>query len=159
MTYTLSYGISLGPDHAGLTLTAQLVDTAGSDVGASVSTGFVEISDGNYLWTYASIPDSHRGGVKFFSNAGSQLEAFGAVNPVESEPNALADAILDRAAGVETGRTLRQSLRLMLASLAGKLSGAATTTVTIRDTNDTKDRILATVDSNGNRTATTYDVT
>lgn len=44
-------------------------------------------------------------------------------------------------------------MRLVAASLFGKLSGAATTTVTIRDVDDTKDRIVATVDANGNRSA------
>ena len=73
--------------------------------------------------------------------------------------NEIADALLDRAAGVETNRTPRQAFRLMLAALAGKLSGAATTTVLVRDTNDTKDRITATVDANGNRTAVTLDGT
>lgn len=71
--------------------------------------------------------------------------------------NANADALLDRAAGVETNRTIRQAMRLMLAALAGKLSGAATTTVVIRDTNDTVDRITATCDTDGNRTAVTYN--
>lgn len=71
--------------------------------------------------------------------------------------NENADALLDRTDGVETSRTLRQSLRLMLASLAGKFSGAGTTEAKIRDTNDTKDRITATVDEDGNRTAVTYD--
>lgn len=71
--------------------------------------------------------------------------------------NQNADALLDRAAGVETGITPRQGLRLMLASLAGKLSGAAGTTISIRDTNDSKNRIVATVDSNGNRSAITLD--
>lgn len=68
-----------------------------------------------------------------------------------------ADALLDRAAGIETNRTVRQGLRLMLSALAGKLSGAATTTVTIRDTNDGINRIVATVDSSGNRSAVTLD--
>jgi hypothetical protein len=76
-----------------------------------------------------------------------------------AERNATADALLDRAAGVETGWTPRQSLRVMLASLAGKLSGAATTTVTIRDVGDTKARITATVDTDGNRSAVTLDAT
>jgi hypothetical protein len=71
--------------------------------------------------------------------------------------NEVADAILDRTAGVETGVTPRQGLRLMLAALAGKLSGAATATVSIRDTGDSKDRIVATVDADGNRTAVTLD--
>ncbi len=69
------------------------------------------------------------------------------------------DAILDQSAGIETNITPRQGFRLMLAALAGKLSGAATTSVTIRDTNDAKNRISATVDANGNRTAVTYDLT
>ncbi len=69
------------------------------------------------------------------------------------------DNILDRTAGVETSFTLRQALRLILSACSAKLSGAATTTVAIRDINDTKDRITATVDANGNRTAITTDVT
>lgn len=75
-----------------------------------------------------------------------------------NERNSTADAFLDRANGIETSFTLRQALRLMLSALAGKLSGAAGTTVTIRDVNDAKNRIVATVDSDGNRTAVTKDV-
>jgi hypothetical protein len=40
----------------------------------------------------------------------------------------------------------------------GKASGAATTTVVFRDISDTKPRITATVDSDGNRTAITTDL-
>lgn len=72
--------------------------------------------------------------------------------------NAVADALLDRADGIETGFTLRQALRLILSAEAGKVSGAGGTSVTIRDVNDTKNRIVATVDSNGNRSAVTKDV-
>lgn len=71
--------------------------------------------------------------------------------------NQIADALLDRTAGVETNRTPRQALRLILAALVGKLSGAATTTVTIRDTNDGVNRVVATVDADGNRSAVTLD--
>ncbi len=73
------------------------------------------------------------------------------------ERTSIADAMLDETAGIETNRTVRQGLRIMLASLAGKLSGAALTTVRIRDTNDTRDRIVATVDENGDRLAVTLD--
>ena len=76
---------------------------------------------------------------------------------VAYDPDDGSIGLLDLTAGVETNRTLRQAFRLMLASLAGKLSGAAGTTVTIRDTNDTKDRVVATVDSSGNRSAVTLD--
>ena len=73
--------------------------------------------------------------------------------------NQNADALLDRANGVESSYTPRQALRLILAALAGKISGAATTNVKIRDVGDTKDRIDATVDADGNRTAVTLDAT
>lgn len=70
-----------------------------------------------------------------------------------------AAALLDLANGIETSVTPRQAIRLMLAAVAGKLSGAATTTVTIRNVGDTKARITATVDADGNRTAVTTDGT
>lgn len=73
--------------------------------------------------------------------------------------NANADALLDRANAVETSLSPRGALRLILAALAGKLSGAATTTVTIRNVGDSKNRITATVDADGNRSAVTTDAT
>lgn len=72
--------------------------------------------------------------------------------------NAAADALLIRTDGIETGFTLQDAIRLVLSASTAELAGAATTTVTIRDINDTKNRITATVDANGNRTAVTYDV-
>lgn len=69
----------------------------------------------------------------------------------------LATALLD-ANDIETNFSLRESIRLMLSALAGKVSGAPGTTITIRDINDTVDRIVATVDADGNRTAVTKDV-
>jgi len=60
---------------------------------------------------------------------------------------------------VEGSYTAVQLLRIALAAMAGKLSGAATTTVSIRDLGDTKNRIVATVDADGNRSAVTLDGT
>jgi hypothetical protein len=71
--------------------------------------------------------------------------------------NTAIDNIFDRTAGVETSWTLRQAMRIILSAVAGKLSGAATTTIAIRDMADTKDRISATVDADGNRSAITRD--
>lgn len=70
--------------------------------------------------------------------------------------NEIRDAIL--AAVIEGAVTLQQSLRLANAANGGKLSGAATTTVLIRDLGDTKDRVDATVDADGNRSAVTLDL-
>jgi hypothetical protein len=71
----------------------------------------------------------------------------------------IANAILDEANAIETGWTVRQALKVILAALGGKLSGAATSAVVVRDLNDSKNRISATVDVNGNRSAVTYDKT
>lgn len=61
---------------------------------------------------------------------------------------------------IETGLTFREALRLIAAATAGKLDGGGSTTVTIKAAvDDTKDRIVATVDSQGNRTAIVYDLT
>jgi hypothetical protein len=59
---------------------------------------------------------------------------------------------------VDGTTTFRQSTRLQNAVLAGKASGLATTTAVYRDLADTKDRISATVDADGNRSAVTRDV-
>ncbi len=61
------------------------------------------------------------------------------------------------AAGDVDGLSLEQTLKICLAALAGKLSGAATTTVVIRAADDSKARITATVDADGNRSAITLD--
>jgi hypothetical protein len=74
--------------------------------------------------------------------------------------DAIASAVLDLADAVEAGLTMRQALRLAASALAGKISGASGSTVTIRNAvADSKDRIVATVDADGNRSAITYDVT
>lgn len=58
---------------------------------------------------------------------------------------------------IESGFHHSWIMRVLLSALAGKLSGAATTSVAIRDYSDTKDRISATVDEHGNRTSVTLD--
>jgi len=66
------------------------------------------------------------------------------------------NAVLDALNGVEDDWTLRQALRIILSALGGKVSISGNT-VTFRDVNDTADRITATTDSNGQRTAVTLD--
>jgi hypothetical protein len=43
-------------------------------------------------------------------------------------------------------------LQIMAAVMAGKVSGGNTSTITFRDLGDGTNRVVATVDSNGNRT-------
>lgn len=60
---------------------------------------------------------------------------------------------------VETGADLIQSLMLSNSGNAGKTNGMGTATAHLRDLADTKNRVTAQVDSNGNRTSVTRDLT
>jgi hypothetical protein len=83
-----------------------------------------------------------------------------AMTLTSGERESIAAAHLDLAAGVETGLTVRQAMRLVAAAAAGKLSGAGTTTVVVRNAvADSKNRITATVDDDGNRSAVSVDLT
>ncbi len=75
------------------------------------------------------------------------------------ERDAIATALLDLSNAVETNITVRKSLRALAAGIAGKTSGFATLNPKFRDINDTKDVIDATLDSDGDRTAVTLDLT
>jgi|JI9StandDraft_1071089.scaffolds.fasta_scaffold164458_2 hypothetical protein len=98
------------------------------------------------------------GDVTVTINAEGELEAAIVVTGDALSTANVADAILDAANGVETGLTLRQALRVIAAATAGKVSGAETTTITFRNALvDDTDRIVATVDVDGNRTAVTLD--
>jgi len=120
--------------------------TAATPIAASVTGNL----GGNVVGSVASVVGNVGGNV-----VGTVASVVGAVGSIV---NAGIDLIFDRAAGVETNYTLRQALRLILSSATGKLSGAATATVLVRDINDTKNRITATVDGSGNRSAITTDV-
>jgi hypothetical protein len=108
MTYTLDYSLNIGV--TGLSdLRAQLVDTAGSNSGSAISTGFAEIGSGCYLWHYAGFADGFRGGVKFYRLAApSTVLAFAAINPEEAE-----------SVWTQSPRTLTQSAASIAAAVAG----------------------------------------
>lgn len=99
--------------------------------------------------------------------AGAALAAYGAAlettaQSIEDKADALpsttdiADAIL--AAVADGTLTVAQVLRIVSAALAGKVTGAGGTTVTIRDPGDTVDRVIATVDEFGNRATVVLDL-
>ena len=67
--------------------------------------------------------------------------------------------LLNTSNAIETGLTLQQALRLIASTTGAKLSGAGTGTETFRNAvADTANRVVATVDSSGNRTAITYSL-
>jgi hypothetical protein len=67
----------------------------------------------------------------------------------------VATAVWTRA--IESSLTAEQLQRLMIAVLTGKASGGGSSPITFRDVADTKDRVVLTVDSNGNRSAVVRD--
>jgi len=89
-------------------------------------------------------------------NAAGTAWGSGAITAASLAADAV-DEILDEQIGDST-ITMRQALKLLTATLGGKLSGAATTTITIRDVADSTDVVSATVDSSGNRSAITLNL-
>lgn len=66
--------------------------------------------------------------------------------------------VADIIAGIADGTyDLEEMLRIMFAVISGKSSGGGTTTLTFRDSADSKNRVSETVDGDGNRTSVTRD--
>lgn len=128
--------------------------------------GLVDITQAaaDKVWGTAvrSLTDKSNFGINSIAagTIGTAQFAVGAIDNTVIAANAntaIANAVL--AAVVEGTLTIKQALQLVAAASAGKLSGAATATVTIRNKSDTVDAIVATVDADGNRSAITYTFT
>lgn len=125
---------------------AVVTDAAGTNVAADIVAMDANVD--------AILADTGTDGVAVANGAiSSSTFAAGAVDAAALAADAV-DEILDETIGDGT-LTMRQTLRVCIAALAGKLSGAATTTVTIRNDADSANVIVATVDENGNRSAVT----
>lgn len=122
-------------------------DGKGTSITRNTGWGVKEESNANFnhvLGPPVHIDDNTAGEVDLIG-AGSTAENIGAIDKNVWEYI------------VENGKKAVEFLRILKAAAAGKLSGAATTNVKIRDDADTKDRIDATVDAEGNRTDVTTD--
>lgn len=169
MAYTFTFGIVLAEDDTGLTLRGQLVDSAGADVGATFTAGFVEVGAGSYLLT-TSIPDDHRGGVVVMDDSDGSELAFGCINPEQGEHvdvavstravagDAMALTGAERTtltaaiwaaltSGLTTvgsvGKRIADYLDAAVSSLIG--SGAVTVTVTVTDGTDPLEGVPVTI--------------
>jgi len=100
-----------------------------------VSSDWVDQSEGNYLLKW--------------SVSGSQISGFPSVY--------IENLVVVPGGEVEFGYTLTESLRIILAVLAGKASGGNTENITYRDINDVKDRVNAVVTRRGDRTDVVTD--
>lgn len=129
------------------------------------ATNATEIASGWYFFD-SSTTDTGTLGPLLVHGTGTGVDpvdlqyTVGAIALTAAERNAIADAFLDRADAIETGLTPRGVLRLIGAACAGLASGLATVTAVYRNAvQNSKPRITATVDPDGNRTAITWDVT
>lgn len=83
-------------------------------------------------------------------------DAIGAAQLAADAATEIVTAMFARAFSAAYGSlTFDQIVSVLAAGMAGKLSGAATTTVSIRNLADNADVIVATVDASGNRSAVT----
>ncbi len=136
-------------------VTVEITGDAGMQATGTVGSG-VCTHEGNGYHTYAPAQAETNFDLIAFTFVGT--DAIPQTIQVFTQPNASdnAAALLDLADAVETGLTVRGAFRLALAALAGKLSGANTSTTTIRNAvADDKDRIIATTDQTGRVTVTT----
>ncbi len=92
------------------------------------------------------------------SNAGNSIVGITVATNSDKTGYSLAAAGLDSVV-VETGMNARQALSVTVSAAAGVLAGAATTTVTIAAAGvAATNRVTATVDSDGNRSAVTLNL-
>jgi hypothetical protein len=122
MSYSTTKTISLGSANTGLTLAAQLYTSAGGTSGGPISTGFVEIGGGVYLWT-GTIPDDFQGIVKFTTGA---IVVAASINTTDDPGNA---------GGSATGSGLypiNHSGGTGLASATATIDGVASSTDCLR---------------------------
>lgn len=118
----------------------------GTPVGLASMAGDISVT-GDVLST-ANVAAAVWGALAAFNNSpgtmGEQLNNAGASGDPWDAP-------------IEGTYTAGDVLRIVSAVLAGKVSGAPDGPVVFRDLNDTKDRVSAVVDGQGNRTAVTVD--
>lgn len=92
-----------------------------------------------------------------FNVAGTMGEKLNLAGSGGVDYDALRDAVWAKL--IESGFTAEDLMKLFASVLVSKVSGAGTGIETFRDINDTVDRVISTVDSEGNRTDVDTNVT
>src|SRR3990167_8009424 len=149
--------------------TDDLQTKVGTPTGASVSADLADIEakvddlEGRLTALRAGYLDNLSAGAAALESTAQSILADTGTDGVAltvAERNAVADALLDRVDAIEVGLTFRQAVAIMAAALAGKLSGLPGLSPIFRNAvADSKNRISATVDADGNRLTITYDLT
>ncbi|MGX9145933.1 hypothetical protein [Mesorhizobium sp. 128a] len=143
---TLATAAALSSLSSGISASFTALATYG-DVHWTTATGFASQTSVDDLPTNA----------EFASGLAGSDDAVLAEIAALTIPTAAANAAALLATAFEGAETVEEFLRLSRAALYGKANGLAGTTVHYRDAADTKNRLTATVDADGNRTAVTVD--
>lgn len=149
----------------------ELITTANNNIGTPVALDGGAATIGGMLTKMAD----NNGGADFDASTDSlekqaALASANNVNIVEIRDDYLGNATYGLASiqndvvstpdlTIEGSLTWKQTQRIILSAVAGKSTGQGTTSPAYRDYADAKDRIAATVDADGNRTAVTLDGT
>jgi hypothetical protein len=144
-------GASLAADVAAVKsdTAATLTDTA--EIGTA-GAGLTAVASAANLATLTGYVDTEVAAIKAKTD---NLPASPAATGDIPSASSIASAVWSYVA--EGALTAVQLYRIIVAALAGKSTGGGTTSVAFRDVADSKNRIAATVDADGNRTAITLD--
>ena len=146
----------------GLTFSAsELKVSKGGGAEANSAGSVLEIGGGLYMYVPSSGEVDTFGQLTVRTNKSGVRDSVFTAQIIAIDPYiSINSTIFDVDDTVETGMTLRGALRILLSVICGKASGAGTTTETFRNAvADSKNRVVATVDSSGNRSAISYDMT
>ena len=136
-----------------LVVTANVYDTLCST--DSLDVNVTALADD--VITAAKFDESTAFPLKSADTGATQVARVGADgDTLETLSNEIA-AKMATAENIEGTYTLKDAIRIILAFAAGKVSGGGTSSIKFRSTGDDVDRIQATVDSSGNRTAVTIN--
>jgi hypothetical protein len=122
----------------------QWENKSGSDqANASLNAGWILLASSI---TAGSINIIGTGIVEDYTTGTASVNTVYLTNPVSIKDTLMGEAL-------ETGITVRQALQSVLAAAVGKAAGGGTSTITFRNTADDTNRVVMTVDDNGNRTS------
>lgn len=145
--------VNVGASVEALTLTTNAASVQlGSNVLASIAS--LTITEQPATITYDVGVEASPESLTIETHA-ADIESQGATTLTPQDITNIVDALFAKV--VENGETFEQQLKLIRAEAAGKVAVSGNT-VSFRDAADSKDRIVATVDEQGQRTAITTDV-
>lgn len=126
MSYSVYCSADFGAANTGKTMYGKLFDAAGSQVGATITTGFVEVTAGLYFYTL-SAPDGHTGVFVMYDSANTALRRVAVVAPRETENSDVKTSAMATPANVTDAQTAITSAIAALNNLSQSQAQAAAT--------------------------------